>query len=207
MEILEILPNWVYLFTAPDSLTSSVLSKIRKEKWSRNTLNQITEEKHLHLKEEYKEITTWFNSCLDEVRNDLYLKCQHLDVCLMWANKSQFGEGHHNHKHPFSFASGVFYLTSHDNFTRFNASTHWSKEELLCVNPDTEDRHMSYGMGSEAGKLVIFPSSLKHSVDPLLEEETRYTISFNSLPCGQMGDIQAANALYLPRFRDAKKPE
>jgi len=39
-----------------------------------------------------------------------------------------------------------------------------------------------------AGKLVLFPSHVKHKVLPLTSNENRYTISFNTFISGVLGD-------------------
>ena len=38
------------------------------------------------------------------------------------------------------------------------------------------------------GMIIIFPSSLKHSVERVMEKDTRISLSFNSFVTGSIGD-------------------
>ena len=49
------------------------------------------------------------------------------------------------------------------------------------------------------GELILFPSNLTHSVPTNLGEEERISLSFNTWPKGNMGDIKSLTYLPLDR--------
>ena len=49
------------------------------------------------------------------------------------------------------------------------------------------------------GELILFPSNLTHSVPVNNTEEERISLSFNSWPKGNMGDIKSLTYLPLDR--------
>ena len=105
-----------------------------------------------------------------------------LYITISWLNVSQNGESHHVHHHQNSIVSGVLYIDTHeedkisfinpryDMFGNFNFSQDW-------IFPATTDR------------LILFPSTLKHSVPPRPNtcKGTRISLSFNTWIKGVIG--------------------
>ena len=48
---------------------------------------------------------------------------------------------------------------------------------------------------SVAGKLILFPSSILHMVQPHNSFTNRYTISFNAFPSGKIGNMNFLTGL------------
>jgi hypothetical protein len=44
---------------------------------------------------------------------------------------------------------------------------------------------------TENSILILFPSDLKHSIEKNLSDKTRYSIAFNTLPLGEIGDADS----------------
>ena len=61
----------------------------------------------------YQFMMDWFQSCFDEIAEDLALECDSLKANKAWGNWSPAWSGwyHSAHRHAMSYYSGVFYLT------------------------------------------------------------------------------------------------
>jgi hypothetical protein len=106
-------------------------------------------------------------------------------------------KSHHGHTHPNSFISGVFYL-SHSN-PEDGGNTLFYKEQpsLWRKNIFSHRQGEWFRIRPEAGKLILFPSMLYHSVEPHNSESPRYSIAFNTFPTGKLGYAVAASGLNI----------
>ena len=200
MKKLDILPEFIYSFEASKSIRDSALQVVNKLEFIENPNNTISKDKLLHEKDNFLEVGHWFNKCLDEICKDLQLECEELRPCICWANKSQVGQWHHMHKHAFSWASGIFYLTESSSHTWFSKSNFWPKNEILDLYKDTVENHALYRHPTTPGELIIFPSTLWHSVNEHDLLTPRYSISFNTLPCGKVGSLDIASGFNVSRY-------
>ena len=203
MNTINICPQRIYEFQADESLTELARSLVPFHEWKVNKNNYITITKSLHKKKEYKLITDWFEECIETVRSEHEYECEKLSITQMWANKAPYKSWHQTHRHNYSVVSGVFYVTNSNARTWFSIPSIW---EQLKVHPAYETmpvtRYSSTDpiskITSEKGKLIIFPSLLRHSVDEHLDKECeRYTISFNTFPSGEVGNFSAASGLNI----------
>ena len=107
--------------------------------------------------------------------------------------------GHHEHKHPNSFISGVFYI-----------SADASCDQISFINPFLLDRDFVIGKGQsncfnseewhypvKTGELVLFPSYQHHFVKPLIGDKNRISLAFNVIPTGTIGQAADLNELRL----------
>ena len=51
------------------------------------------------------------------------------------------------------------------------------------------DEQTTSTIQSECGKLLIFPSTLLHGTDRMINDEPRYSMSFNTFIEGEIGDV------------------
>tara|TARA_B110000503_G_C7060683_1_gene376495 strand:+ start:121 stop:645 length:525 start_codon:yes stop_codon:yes gene_type:complete len=90
------------------------------------------------------------------------------NVVNMWGNissKYNYNHIHHHGKNPNSW-SGVYYLQTPPNSGDLVLHSFWDTDIIQQFHPKT-------------GDVVLFPSSLSHSVEPNLSNEDRVSISFN----------------------------
>ena len=107
-----------------------------------------------------------------------------------WGNLTRPGSaGHHQHTHSNSVISGVFYVQTNDvdniSFTNpllTHDTIRVRTKEYNQFNSNTWRYPVS------AGKLILFPSSVSHHVDPPIGDKDRITLSFNVFPFGILGD-------------------
>ena len=102
-----------------------------------------------------------------------------------WANVNEKGHFNRSHHHigPNSIVSGVYYVDvgqiergeAVSGWTVFEDRSRVAKEILLNPNP----RERECQVRPQNGKMVLFPASLMHSVEPYSGDGFRITIAFN----------------------------
>ena len=102
---------------------------------------------------------------------------------LSWMNVNRKGSYNHVHIHPRKFLSAVFYVTAPENCgeivfedSRLQRSSHEPSNWFSEMNPLT---FHSTGYIPEVGKLVVFPSWVKHYVTQSLSDEPRISLAFD----------------------------
>ena len=191
MKLLGINTVDFFEFQCNQLLLESVLEQVKKLNFVKNKTNQISDnENQVHYF--HNELFDWFDSCLLEVKQQLNIdKNIQLPIVSCWVNKAKKLQGHHIHSHRNSFASGIFYLTTHETGrTFFYHDNQWfSHYKRFTLTKEIKEYMMT--IKPEAGKLIIFPSHITHSVGPLmLDEPDRYTIAFNTFFEGSINDYQ-----------------
>ena len=110
-------------------------------------------------------------------------KYKELFITISWLNVTKNGESHHTHHHANSIVSGVFYVDSHEEDT------------ISFINPRYDmfgnfDFSQDWIFPATTGRLILFPSTLKHSVPlrPNTCKGTRISLSFNTWIKGGIRD-------------------
>lgn len=124
-----------------------------------------------------------------------------LYVTQSWINYTKQDGFHHKHSHPNSFVSGVFYIntTDHvDNITFFSPSDNKSS---FCIEGSSLNifNNNAKTMRIAKGDLLLFPSTLQHTVYPIVEKEIRVSIAFNTFFEGSVGSKDRLTYLNLSR--------
>jgi hypothetical protein len=135
----------------------------------------------------------WFDDCISKVVEDS-IPSTKLTITEAWLNKLKFGqESKRVHHHSMSVYSGLLYLTTHagTSFTNFYPGDEATKIMDNCLNfgsgqkngriidPKT-DKNI-FLSAPLAGKLLIFPSNLKHNISIHKDiKNIRYTLAFNT---------------------------
>lgn len=136
---------------------------------------------------------------LEEQANDFYKNwlgmAQKLTITQSWTNANQPGESTHQHHHPNSIVSGVFYMdVGEGGVLRFHKPQppiglfwHYEPErdpELMEKSPYTWEW---VDVKVETGSVLLFPSYLQHSVPQNQSNTTRWSLAFNSVPSEFLG--------------------
>ncbi len=192
MDIYNIFPTPVHVFKAEFDF-KKIISDLEEEDYI--NVNQAQPEhpervwqtRHdLHKDPRFKEITNFFEDCVEQYRAHYEYECEKLDISIMWANLSPgFKAGKHEiHHHPMSYVSGIFYLTD-GSPTMFCDPVDKRREGMIKLySVDPQKTPEQWGMIPEAGKLLLFPSWLKHGTLNHVQEFARWSISFNCIPIG-----------------------
>ena len=101
----EVLPQYFYRFLCDKSTTEKSLDILKKMDYHPNIKNETSFDHRLERNEELKDLFIFFEYCLNEIKDDLYMECDKLKITQAWANKSTENQNHHWHNHPNSFLS------------------------------------------------------------------------------------------------------
>ena len=207
---LKILPTEIYEISVPSNYTKKALELVKKEEWDKmhNREDKIWFGKSqkgfqtLHNKEEWQFLVNWIQQKVDAVHEAEGFKfCDQLKICLMWANKSEIGQWHEAHTHPWSILSGIIYLEGVSGRTWFSRQNDYLPGNPIRLGIEKDDRlHKIHKHPLKAGTGLIFPSSLTHSVDANDSPIPRYSLAFNTFPTGTVGEVEALAGLNLKVF-------
>jgi len=112
---------------------------------------------------------------------------QRLVITQLWGNRNPKGSKHHEHVHPNSIISGVFYLRQDPKLPPIQFSK--SNQEAMKLDPRKYNNYNAetFLLPCTAGELILFPSNLRHSVPINLGEEERISLSFNTFSVDALG--------------------
>lgn len=165
----------------------------------KNTGNKTSTNYYILNAKNVSELRHFIEKCLHEYfmatynpKNDTRLK-----ITQSWLNWTELNEYHHRHAHPNSLISGCFYLDADENKDKIyfyrgghNAIT-FPPVEWNQYNSD------SWWYSVRPNKLILFPSSLTHMVQPVESKKTRISLAFNTFPVGNIGDENDLTGLTL----------
>jgi len=112
-----------------------------------------------------------------------YLKIKHqLSLDNIWININRYKDFNIPHVHSFSKLSGVFYVKIPNNSGKLSFINDFPIENF--INPLNIIEYNQYTSSAwsfepEENMLYLFPSWLKHYVNPNLSKQERISISFN----------------------------
>lgn len=194
-----------YEFVCDEQLTKEIFDLSNSQEYIPNVTNKTGKHRLKH-----PQLINWFNSCLEEVKNDLYDNPTfEIKVTDCWLNKTSYSEKHHPHAHVNSLYSGVFYLTTHHKkaTTRFFFHNPFYNLDFSNLFATTEieitsKKTLIAEIAPISGKLIIFPSQLKHDTTTNINRDSRYTVSFNSFISGVMGADDNLTRLHITTHYD-----
>jgi len=204
---LKILPTTIYEFQLPDDCWEKLIEKIRKI--NPESLHRRDDKPHygfsgsgiasLHRESEWHFLIDYIEKKLEEVKADIgFETIEKLKVSLMWANKSEMFEWHHAHEHPWSIISGIIYIQGFAGKTWFSRKSEYGLDFPVPLHiSNAEEKQNIYKHEFKERTMVLFPSSLRHSVDENSTSLPRITISFNTFPAGSVGDVEKLAGIYL----------
>ena len=114
-----------------------------------------------------------------------------------WLVKHYPEDWAHEHVHPNSLLSGVYYLeTPKDCGNIIFVKGHDNNEIFpVAISPDvTELNHLNsreFSFPVSPNKLLIFSSNLTHKIERNKSKQNRYTLAFNLFCKGQMGSRES----------------
>jgi uncharacterized protein (TIGR02466 family) len=126
-----------------------------------------------------------------------YEDCVDFYITQAWLNTNSKGTSHHKHLHPNSIISGVFYLQTDDksgNIKFYNKHDSHNTIQAACVS-DNEFTYDWYSINPKKYSLVLFPSTLEHSVDVNDSLRNRISLSFNTFVRGRLSTHKEVDTL------------
>jgi uncharacterized protein (TIGR02466 family) len=198
MNIISLFPTAVGLFDLGRAFTEEELSVIMSEEKYPNMGNCTSKYRYVLQRPELKSLHDFVQGSITNYFNNIIApsKDVSLYVTQSWINYSEKGQWHHAHEHPNSILSGVFYIQTDETDKIF-----FEKNTYEQITFPTENWNLynskTWWVEANLGRLIIFPSSLRHHVDPVLTDHTRVSMSFNTFARGLVGTEENLTALHL----------
>jgi uncharacterized protein (TIGR02466 family) len=114
-----------------------------------------------------------------------------------WLNFNLKGQVHHEHYHLNSILSGVFFIQADTNLDRITFLRDEKPFYVLKTRRWNKGNATNWKIPVHTGETVIFPSHLKHKVEPHKGDYTRISLAFNSFMRGNLGDNRSLTELKL----------
>jgi uncharacterized protein (TIGR02466 family) len=144
-------------------------------------------ETNMHEKPEYKMLVDMLYEAQNFIYNDELLDNEPY-LGNMWANINPPGGYNRPHTHPNSLWSGVYYVRTSNNSGNLKIEDH--RPCSLILKPKRKQGDLQKHLWNEvnfepiAGRLIMFPSWLNHSVEVNQSNDIRISVSFNFLQRG-----------------------
>ena len=109
-------------------------------------------------------------------------------ITTSWFTKLEQGGYSHLHNHTNSWFSGIFYFDDYDDESGgIEFSTFQSGFEVMTKDSNVYNS-TNWGFTPTKNMLVLFPSKLIHRIMPHKSSKTRYSLAFNMVPAGVIGN-------------------
>ena len=197
-ELLQIFPIPVLITKYEHSIEDEFkfIEKLRYIEQKENG-NFKSDDTYLLKHNELALIKNFIYESLNKFTKNIYQTKQRLVVTQCWTNKNPHNSKHHEHVHPNSIISGVFYFRQSKTLPPIQFSK--SIQEGIKLNPEKYNQLNSetFLLPMVDGELVLFPSSLRHSVPFNKGNETRYSMSFNTFCIDELGSRDSLTHLNI----------
>lgn len=194
-------PTPVYVFKYDGELTKRQMLLMKSLTKIQNGQNRSSENYQILKNERLKDLNNFccdsFKEAFKKYNEDKEYPAE-IYITQSWANYSSRGEAHHQHWHPNSYLSGVFYV---DTVEGDSITFHNINVIRDCLVPDIDYQRKSsraiVTINVEKNTLIIFPSWLRHSVRINNKDHTRISIAMNSFLRGVIGDESGFSGIVL----------
>jgi len=162
--------------------------------------NYRSDDSYLLRKEEFKKIKNFLGESVQKYTKGILNSDQRLVITQCWANRNPKGSNHHEHVHPNSIISGVMYFQINEKSPPIQFSK--ERQDGIKLDPIKYNNYNSetFMLPCKPGELIMFPSSLKHSVPTNQSEEERISVSFNTFCIDIIGSEQSLTHLDIRRL-------
>ena len=174
--------------------------KETKGRRNRGSLNRQSEDTFILDNPELKKIRTFIETKLNQFVSQIYGSDDRLVITQSWLNRNGKGESHHEHTHPNSMISGVWYPQIHEQLPPIEFRNRSQRDVVLSIQRYNTFNSQTFLLPIKRGELILFPSNLTHGVPPNQSDEERISLSFNTWPKGSLGDISSLTFLPFDRL-------
>ena len=196
MQIVNLFPTAVGMFDLSREFTEVERNYLLNQEHAPNMGNTTSKFRFILRDDSMIDLRAFVQNSIDAYFNNVIApsKDASLYVTQSWTNYSKKGQWHHAHEHPNSILSGVFYIQT-DNVDKI----YFEKNHYEQIQFPTENFNLynskSWWLEATQGRLVLFPSSLRHNVPPVETDHTRVSLSFNTFAKGLIGAEENLTAL------------
>jgi len=200
-ELLQIFPTPILITKYEGSLVDE-LKHINTLDWIEQKANGNFKSKDTYLlkHEQFKNIKNFINESINKFTKEISQSDQRLVVTQSWMNKNPKGSKHHEHVHPNSIISGVFYFKQDPKLPPISFSKAIQSAMKLDPKKYNNLNSETFLLPCTDGELILFPSNLKHSVPINMSEESRISMSFNTFSIDVLGSTDSLTHLDIRRI-------
>ena len=192
MRVEHLFPEPVYFSNLDRELTKTELKTIAQyqEKTSNNQGNMRTDDSYVlehktlkNLKKDlHQKIINYFNEviCCGNTITPY--------ITQSWINYTKENQFHHQHAHPNSYISGVFYINADKEVDKINFFREGYIRFLPTVTQFNVFNSTKVTYPIQGGEVLLFPSTLEHGVDIKKGTNIRTSLSFNVFFKGAFGN-------------------
>ena len=191
MLTVSLFPTAVGIFDLGRDLTEEEKSYLLGQEHAPNMGNTTSKERFILQNDSMVNLKKFIEESVNAYFQEIIapVKDTSLYITQSWVNYSKQGQWHHSHEHPNSILSGVFYVQS-DGVDKIN----FEKNNYEQISFPTEKYNVfnskTWWLEATQGRLVVFPSSLRHSVSQVETDHTRVSLSFNTFARGMIGSSE-----------------
>ena len=197
-ELLQIFPTPVLITKYEQSIEEEFefIKNLRYIEQKANG-NFKSDDTYLLKHKELSKIKDFILQSLNKYTQNILQTKQRLVVTQAWTNRNPPHSKHHDHVHPNSIISGVFYFRQSKTLPPIQFSK--AVQEGIKLSPEKYNQLNSetFLLPMVDGELVLFPSSLRHSVPNNRGNEERYSMSFNTFCVDELGSKDSLTHLNL----------
>ena len=200
-ELLQLFPTPLLIVPYEESIDKELayLKTISYREQQQNG-NYRSDDSYLLHKEELKNIKNFLGEAVDKFTKNVLNSKQRLVITQCWANRNPKGSKHHEHVHPNSIISGVMYFQINEKLPPIQFAK--TNQDAIKLDPEKYNHvnSESFLLPCKPGELILFPSSLRHSVPINQGDEDRISMSFNTFSIDALGSEQALTHLDIRRM-------
>ena len=200
-ELLQIFPTPVLITKYEGDISEETKYVENLEYLSqKDNKNFKSKDSYLMKHEPLKKIKSFCGECLTKYTEKVLNSKQRLVITQCWTNRNPPGAKHHEHVHPNSIVSGVFFFRIGGKLPPIQFAK--SMQGAMKLDPTKYNNITAetFLLPCVPGELLLFPSNLKHSVPINLSEETRYSMSFNTFCIDVIGAENSLTHLDIRRL-------
>jgi uncharacterized protein (TIGR02466 family) len=197
-ELLHIFPVPVLITKYEHSIEDEFkfIEKLRYLEQKENG-NFKSDDTYLLKHKELALIKNFLYESLNKFTQKILMTKQKLVITQCWTNRNPPHSKHHEHVHPNSIVSGVFYFKQSKTLPPIQFSK--ATQDGVKLNPEKYNQFNAetFLLPMVDGELVLFPSSLRHSVPLNHGNDTRYSMSFNTFCIEELGSKETLTHLNI----------
>ena len=191
--INNLFPTPIYTTKIDRGFTKQELQFVKEQKkhCKNNTGNINTKDNYILNRKEFKNIKKFLDKCCKDYLNRIICPKNNIKLYITqsWLNYTEANQYHHQHAHPNSVISGVFYFDSDIK----NDKILFTKGGYQQISPETDKEKFNLWNSDtwffpvKTGDLIMFPSSTTHQVETKQGNNTRISLAFNTFYKGSVG--------------------
>lgn len=199
-EMVEMFPTPAFISQYPFDY-SEELNWIKNQPHNREnknlvnggSLNRHTDDTFILDKPELSRVRKFIDSQIKQFVVNVMGSDDEMVITQSWVNRNTKGESHHEHKHPNSIVSGVWYPQIYEKSPPIQFTMGDQRDLVLSIKQYTRYNSAKFTIPMRQGELILFSSNLTHSVPPNELDEERISLGFNTWPKGSFGNVESLN--------------